>query len=90
MDNVALWPFVIQGGALVVLAVLVLIVGPRVLDRRVEAVEHIAELAAEAREKDRELIKQAVRTLDRIADCLDLLTAGSPDKSQRSPREGSS
>jgi len=45
--------FLVQGGSLAVLAVLILYVGPRMMDRRVEAVEQLADKWAADREKDR-------------------------------------
>jgi len=67
--------FLVQGGSLAVLAVLILYVGPRMMDRRVEAVEQLADKWAADREKDRaeharqvaELVRAVEAAATRIA-----------------------
>jgi len=53
IDVKAVWSFLVEGGALAILAVLILHVLPKMLDKRVDALNELADKWVADREKDR-------------------------------------
>jgi len=64
------WTFVIQGGAMAILAVMIIVIAPKIMSERINVLEKLSSTWLESHKRDRARLKEVVRSINKATEAL--------------------